>query len=145
MFEPSAIYGRLPGTRLKGIGKAHMKRLVITMIIKMFAESILIVTIIGAVIGILGYINKWDSSITYSNAFFLAGCLIIIAGASSRLSAGRDWENFQLLNAESFRNMSSGERAEYIINASSSLRLVILGSLSGILLMLISAIAAKIS
>jgi hypothetical protein len=47
-----------------------------------------------------------------------------------------------LLNAESFREMSSGERANFIINESSPISLVILGLLSGILLILISAIAA---
>ncbi len=119
-----------------------MKQLVIKAILKMCGESILIATIAGVAIGIIGYINKWDSSIAYSNAFFLAGCLVIIAGTASRLGASQERANFQLLYAESFRDMSNTERANFIINASSSIRLVILGLLSGILLMLISAIAA---
>jgi hypothetical protein len=139
-----AVEGRLSGIRLKGVDKAHMKRLVIKAIIKMCAKSIALTTIIGVVIGIIGYINKWNSSIAYSNAFFVAGCLIIVAGASSRLNAGQERNNFQLLYAESFRDMSSSERANYIINVSSSIRLVVLGLLSGILLILISAIAAYI-
>ncbi len=57
-------------------------------IIKMCAKSIALTTIIGVVIGIIGYINKWNSSIAYSNAFFVAGCLLIIAGTSSRYAAG---------------------------------------------------------
>lgn len=122
-----------------------MKRFVIQAIIKMCAKAILLTAIIGVVIGILGYINKWNSSIAYSNAFFLAGCLVIIAGTSSRLAACQEWNSFQLLSAESFREMSRGERANFIINASSSLSLLILGILSGILLILISAIAANIS
>jgi len=121
-----------------------MKRLVIKAIIKMCAKSILLITIIGVVIGIIGYINKWDTSLAYSNAFFIAGCLAIVAGTSSRLGAGEDWNTFQLLSAESFRDMSSGERANFIINASSSISTVILGVLSGILLILISAIASYI-
>ena len=110
----------------------------------MCAKSILLITIIGVVIGIIGYINKWDTSLAYSNAFFIAGCLAIVAGTSSRLGAGEDWNTFQLLSAESFRDMSSGERANFIINASSSISTVILGVLSGILLILISAIASYI-
>jgi len=130
--------------RLKGVDKAHMKRLVIKAIIKMCAKSILLTTIIGVVIGIIGYINKWNSSIAYSNAFFLAGCLVIVAGTASRLGAGQEWNNFQLLNAESFREMNSSERANFIINASSSISLVILGLLTGILLILIFVIVAYI-
>lgn len=119
-----------------------MKRLVIKAIIKMCAKSILLVAIIAVVIGIIGYINKWNSSIAYSNAFFLAGCLLIVAGASSRFAAGQQSSKYQLLNAESFRGMSSSERTNFIIDASSSMSTVILGVLTGILLMLISAIAA---
>jgi hypothetical protein len=137
-----AVEGRLSGIRLKGVDQAHMKRLIMKAIIKICAKSITLTTIIGVVIGIIGYINKWNSSITYSNAFFVAGCLLIIAGTSSRFAAGQGWNNFQLLNADSFRGMNSSERAIFIINASSPISLVILGVLSGILLILISAIAA---
>jgi hypothetical protein len=121
-----------------------MKRLVIKAIIKICAKAILLTTIIGVVIGVIGYINQWNSSIVYSNAFFLAGSLVFIAGGMSRVAAGQAWYDFQLLDAESFRGMSSSERAIFIINASSSLSTVILGVLTGILLFLISAIAAYI-
>jgi hypothetical protein len=117
-----------------------MKRLVIMAIIKMCGKAILLTIIAGIVIGVIGYMRKWDTSLAYSNAFFIAGLLIIVAGASSRLAAGQEWNNFQLLNAESFRDMSSSERANFIINASSSLSMVILGLLSGILLILISVV-----
>jgi len=139
-----AVEGRLSGIRLKGVDKAHMKRLVIKAIIKMCAKSIALTTIIGFVIGIIGYINKWNSSIAYSNAFFVAGCLLIIAGTSSRYAAGQEWNNFQLFNADSFHEMSSSERAIFIINESSPIGLVIFGVLSGMSLILISAIAAYI-
>jgi hypothetical protein len=130
--------------RLKGVDKAHMKRLVIKAIIKMCAKSILLTAIIGVVIGIIGYINKWNSSIAYSNAFFLAGGLVIIAGGLSRFAAGQERDRFQLLHAESFRNMSSSERANFIVSASSSVSLVILGLLTGILLILISVFVTKV-
>ncbi len=121
-----------------------MKRLVIQEILKISAEAILLATVIGIAIGIIGFINHWSSLIKYSNAFFLAGCLIIIAGTSSRLAAGREWGSFQIYS-ESFRDMSRSERANYIVNASSSVRLAIVGVLSGILLILVSATAAFMS
>jgi hypothetical protein len=121
-----------------------MKRLVIMAITKMCGKAILLTIIAGIVIGVIGHIKKWDTSLAYSNAFFIAGCLVIMAGMSSRLAAGQEWNTFQLLSAESFREMSSSERANFIINASSSISLVILGLLSGLLLILISAIAAYI-
>lgn len=119
-----------------------MKRLVTKVIIKMCVKSIVIATIIGSIVGIIGYINKWNSSIVYSNAFFVAGCLLIIAGTSSRYAAGQEWDKFQLLNADSLNEMSNNERANFIINESSPIRLVILGVLSGLWLILLSAIAA---
>ncbi len=128
---------------LKEADKAHMKRLVILAIIKMCGKAVLLTMIAGIVIGVIGNLNKWDTSLAYSNAFFIAGCLLIIAGAWSRLAAGQGWIDYQLLHAESFRDMSSGEKANYIINASSSIRLVTLGLLSGILLILISLFLAK--
>lgn len=136
------VAARLSGIRMKGVDKADMKQFVIKALIKMCAKSIFITTMIGMVIGIIGYINKWNSSVAYSNAFFVAGCLMIIAGASSRYAAGQDWNKFQLINAESFHEMSSSERVAFIINESSPISLVILGLLSGTSLILISAIAA---
>lgn len=104
----------------------------------MGGKTILLTIIAGIVIGVIGYIKKWDTSLEYSNAFFIAGAIMIIAGTSSRLAAGQEWNNFQLLYSESFRDMSSSERANFIINASGLVSLVILGLLSGILLILIS-------
>ena len=117
-----------------------MKRLVMMAILKMGGKIILLTIIIGAVIGVIGHINHWNSSIAYSNAFFIAGCLLIIGGVFSRQAAGQDWDSFQWLSAEGFRGMSPGERASYIVSASSSIRLIILGLLSGILLILISTL-----
>jgi hypothetical protein len=120
-----------------------MKRLVIMALIKMCGKAILLTIIAGIVIGVIGHIKKWDTSLAYSNAFFIAGCLVVVAGALSRLGAGQEWGTFQSLYAESFRDMSSSERAKFIINASSSVRLVILGLLSGFLLILISVLVTK--
>ncbi len=107
------------------------------------AKSAVLTALIGGVIALVGYFNKWTSPIAYSNAFFLAGSLMIIAGASSRFAASQGGGAYQLLGAESFRNMSSGERRDHIIKVSSSLSTVILGLITGAVLLVISAIAAK--
>jgi len=129
---------------LKQVDKAQMKRLAIMVILQMCGKALLLTIIAGIVIGVIGYLNKWETSLAYSNAFFIAGCLMFIAGAMSRLSAGQEWSSFQSLYAESFRDMSSSERAHFIIDASSSLNLLILGLLSGILCILISAVVTKL-
>jgi hypothetical protein len=122
-----------------------MKRLVIKTVINMCMRSIVLTTFVAVVIGIIGYLKQWDSLVAYSNAFFLAGCLVIVAGGISRFAAGQQWNYFQLFSAESLRGMSSGEQANYIIDASSSLSSLILGLLSGLSLILLSAIAAILS
>lgn len=121
-----------------------MKRLVIMAAIKICGEAILLATSVGIVIGIIGYLNQWDTSLEYSNAFFIGGCLLIIGGTASRLAAGEGRDSFQRLYAESFRDMSASERANFIVNASNPVRLVILGLLSGILLILISVLVTKL-
>jgi len=121
-----------------------MKRLVIITVIKMCGEVLFFTILAGIVVGVIGYLKKWDTSMAYSNALFIAGCLVIIAGGLSRLAAGQERDSFQLTYAESFREMSASERANYIVNASSSFRLVILGFSSGILLVLISWFVAKL-
>ena len=121
-----------------------MKRLVILTMLKMCGKAVLLTIVVGIIIGVIGYTNKWDTTIAYSNAFFIAGVLMIIAGASSKLGAGQDWHSFQLLYADSFHDMSSSERANLIIDASNSVRLVILGALSGILLIITSVLVMSI-
>ena len=115
-----------------------MKRQIITAVLKLGGEAIVLAVVVGIAIVLLGNWKHWENASQYSNAFFIAGCLLIAGGAFTRQAAGQEWETFQRLSAESFRGLSPGERAEYIVNASSSVRLVILGVLSGILLFLIS-------
>jgi len=120
-----------------------MKRTVLMVIIKMCGDAIFLTMIVGMIVAGIGYINKWDTSIAYSNALFISGCLLIVAGMSTRLAAGQDWNNFRFLHGESMRGMSNSERANFIVNASSSYRLVVLGLLSGILLFFLSMLVAE--
>lgn len=121
-----------------------MERLLRIAIIKMCGKALLLTMVAGLVIAVIGRLSNWDTSLEYSNAFFAAGCFVIIAGASSRMGAGSEWTSFQLLSAESFRNMSNSERANFILNASTPVSLVILGLLSGTLLIIISWLVAKL-
>jgi len=122
----------------------NMKRLVIMTVLKLGGEAVLLTMLAGIAIGIIGYLNQWDTSLKYSNAFFIAGCFLIIGGGFSRLNAGRERNAFQVIHAESFRHMSASEQANFIIDISSSLRLVALGLLSGILLFVISYFVTKL-
>lgn len=120
-----------------------MKRLVIKDIVQMCMKAIFLATGIGVIIGALGYIRNW-TSIAYSNAFFVAGALVIIAGGLSRLAAGQELNVFQQLYAESFRDMNSMQKVNFIVDASSPISQVILGFLTGLLLILIAAVVAKL-
>ncbi|MBX3001684.1 MAG: hypothetical protein KF893_24385 [Caldilineaceae bacterium] len=121
-----------------------MRRPIMMAIIKLCGEAVLFSLFAGIVIGIIGNVSKWETSREYSNAFFIAGGLLIIAGAWSRLGAGQEWILFQRLSAESFRGMSANERASFIVEASSSVHLLMLGLLSGILLILFSVFVIKL-
>lgn len=119
-------------------------RLIIRSIVNMCVKSLLIAAITGVIISVIGYVYNWSSLIAYSNALFIAGSLLFIAGAFSRYAAGQGLPNLRLFHAESLRNMSSSELANFIVAESSSPNIVILGLLSGILLMLLSVILAYI-
>ena len=117
-----------------------MKRQVIVAMSKLCGEAVSITLFAVIAVVIIGNLNQWNTSMKYSNAFFIAGALVIIGGLSSRMAASQEWNIFQRSGGESFRDMSPTERANFIVEASSSLRLVIIGLLSGISLMLISSL-----
>lgn len=120
-----------------------MKQYIIMAILKLCGKAILIAGIVAAAIMYIGYTKEWDTALAYSNAFFIAGCLVIIAGGASRLG-DQDWSSLQLLPAESFRGMSNDERALYIVNMSNSFSRVLLGLLSGSLLIFVSVMITKL-
>jgi hypothetical protein len=122
-----------------------MNRQVIQAIIRFLTKSILITAAISAVIILFGYFNHWASLVKYSNAFFVVGCLVIVAGTASRMGAGSGLHSLQYLNMESFRGMSGSERVEFIINANSPVGLVVLGFVTGMTLILIAVFVSKIS
>jgi FtsH-binding integral membrane protein len=79
-------------------------------VLKLCGEALALTVLAGLAVGVIGYVNKWDTALEYSNAFFFAACLVIIAGTASRLGAGQGWEPLQRLNA--VRAMSESERAD---------------------------------
>ncbi|MFN2195285.1 MAG: hypothetical protein ACK2UW_04090 [Anaerolineales bacterium] len=119
-------------------------RSILLAILTLIAEAFLLALMVGIAIGVLGYLRKWDSSLAYSDAFFIAGSLAIVAGALSRFAASQERNSFQLISAEGFRGMSASERANLIIDVSSSFRHVILGLLTGMFLFLLSVLAARL-
>jgi hypothetical protein len=126
----------------KGIERADMKQLVIKATIKICGKSILLTSIIGIVVVVIGNLSGWNTALAYSNAFFVAGFFVIAGGIASRLNANQDTSQVRLSSsAESLRGMSMSERLDSITH--SSLNLVIVCLLSGILLMLISMLIAK--
>lgn len=120
-----------------------MKREILKTILKILGKALALALLAGAVIAVIGYRRGWDTSMAYSNAFFIAGCLLIIAGTSSQFTTKQMWNVFQQLDAESFRGMSSHERVNFIIEASSSVSLLALGLLSGGLLIAAAVVATK--
>lgn len=115
-----------------------MNRSVMIAFGRLCGEALLFTVVAIIIVGVMGNLNKWDTSTKYSNAFFIAGALVIIGGLSSRMAAGQDWDEFQRIDAASFRGMSPAERANFIVEASSSLRLVIVALMSGIFLIILS-------
>ncbi len=122
-----------------------MYRLVMKTILRIGGEAALITVVGGVLVATIGALNRWDNPVAYSNAFFIAGGLAIIAGASSRLGASQEWNTFLVMSAESFRDMGASQRANFIVQVSSSFRLVIVGLLGGMGLILISAFFASCS
>ena len=109
-----------------------------------FLEVFLITLAIGGFIVILGAVRRWDSAVSYSNAFFIAGLLIFAVGAISRISAGQGLFNFPSITAESYKNLDVSDRMKFIISTNSPIRHVLLGATTGLLLILISLLASKV-
>lgn len=107
-------------------------------------EAVGVCLLAAIVVGIMGYVRQWTTALEYSNAFFIAGSLVIIAGASSRVAAGASWDVHQRFHAETMKGQGLGEQINSIVNASSPWRLVILGFLSGVALMMISVLVTLI-
>jgi hypothetical protein len=122
--------------------KVYMKSLIVKAIINLCVKSILLTLAIGSLISLLGFVNHWATSLAYSNAFFLAGCLVIVAGTATKLSAQHDYsETFRF---ESFRKTFLNEPANATENSSGSLNLVALGLSTGISLALISILIDRL-
>jgi hypothetical protein len=130
--------------RLQESDNALMKRQVIVAILKLSAESVLLTLFAAIVIGIIGNSKKWDTNLEYSNAFFIAGSLVIVAGVFSRFGSRQGWNDSQELQAESSRDKNSGQQTNIIVNASGSFRLVIICLLSGILLIATSVLVMEL-
>jgi len=115
---------------------------VIKAILKWCVEVIILTTIIGVILVIIGNSSGWNTSIAYSNAFFVAGVFVIAGGLASRLGASHDINQFRLLSStKGFRDKS--KQQDFVANTRGSTNLVFLSLLSGILLILSSVLISK--
>ena len=111
-------------------------------ILKWCVKVIILTTIIGVIVVIIGNRSGWNTSIEYSNAFFIAGVFVIAGGLASRLGASQDVNQFRLLSStKGFRDKS--KQLDFIANTRGSTNLVVLSLLSGILLILTSVLISK--
>ena len=120
-----------------------MKRIKRHPIMFFLAEALFITLVVGTLILILGTVRSWESAIRYSNAFFIAGLLIFATGVISRISAGQGLFTLPSITAESYKKMDASERFSFIIKANSPIRLVLLGTFTGAMLILVSLILAN--
>ncbi len=121
-----------------------MKESLIT-ILKLCGIAALLAVVIGIIVVIIGNVNGWKTALEYSNAFFIAGFFVIAGGLASRLGANQDANQARLSSsAEGMRDKSMSERIGTIANARGSTNLVIICILSGVYLMLVSELVAKV-
>jgi len=126
------------------VDKTLMKRRIILEILKVCGEALLFTLVAVIIVFMIGYLKHWDTSRRYSDAFFIAGCLVIIGGAMSRYAAGQEWGLFQRIEGEGSGSRNPGEQASQVVKMSSSFRLVFIGFLGGALLFCISALVTKL-
>ncbi len=107
---------------------------------RVLSEAGVVFLLVAILVGVIGYARQWSTSREFSDAFFIAGSLVIIAGASSRVAAGASWDIHQRFHSESMQGQGLGEQINSIVSASSPWRLVILGFLSGLALMVVSVL-----
>jgi hypothetical protein len=122
----------------------QMNRFVMTDILRM-AGRVAVVTVIAVIIiALLGLINQWDSSTPYSNAFFIAGAIMIAGGVGTKMRAGEDWTSTQEIHPESLSGMTGEQQSRLVLNPSNSTRLAIMGMGSGTLLVLMSLLVLRL-
>jgi hypothetical protein len=66
----------------------------------------------SVVILVVGLVFKWNTSVQFSNAFFVAGAIAIVIGTFSVTGGLEQRGNFAMTYAESAGNASISERAQ---------------------------------
>ncbi|HTP10468.1 MAG TPA: hypothetical protein VMP08_19580, partial [Anaerolineae bacterium] len=83
-----------------------MKQSVVKAIIKICGKVLLLTSIVGLVVIVIGRVSDWNTALEYSNAFFVAGVFVIAGGLASRLHTNEDTNQLRVSSsAESFRHM----------------------------------------
>src|SRR5512138_2031704 len=104
-----------------------MKRTISAVILKLGGEAVLLAIVGALVVGLLGRLGRWDTSLQYADAFFIAGCLLIVAGTASKLARSQDTPAFQWLETSAFHDLNANQQEGYVSDMGHSLRVVVVG------------------
>lgn len=125
-------------------GMTPMKRQIILNVLKVVGQAVIITLIAALIILIVGFLKHWQTSIQYSNAFFIAGSVLIIVGGLSKFSAAAGRAPPQNSPTETHPEPSPGEQSTQVVKPSSTSRLLAIGVISGFLCFIVSALITKI-
>ncbi len=104
-------------------------------------KAILVALVLSILIYILGVLFNWKTSLEYSNAFFIAGAIAIIAGAGSVMGGFQLRGDHRILYPQSAGDMDIEKRSDTLIKDSiHSYQTTILGAICGFVLIAISII-----
>jgi hypothetical protein len=101
--------------------------------------------LISLVILMVGFVLKWNTSVQFSNAFFVAGAIAIVIGTFSVTGGFEQRANFGMTYAESAGQASISERTQRMmadINQRYGVLILMIGT--GILLIAISVAISRL-
>ena len=100
--------------------------------------------VISAIVLIIGAIVQWREPVQYSNAFFIAGAILVVLGFLSISGGFTQRGNFNMTYAETAGNANISERTQRMMNDITQRygAMTLLGTV-GILLMVISVLISR--
>jgi uncharacterized membrane protein len=112
--------------------------------LRLFGKVLAATAIIALIILLLGYFLQWNEPVRYSNAFFLAGAIVIVLGVLSITGGFAQRANFQMTYAESAGNANIAERNQRTAaDITQRYGSMILLMITGILLIVIAVVIGE--
>jgi hypothetical protein len=109
------------------------------LISNLFGRIVLITIALGVLAFGIGWVIGWRTSIQYSNAYFVIGAILIGIGTLSVAGGFMFRGNYRLNYAQSAGILNNSERTnQNVSNASSTYSTLIIFTLSGLILILLS-------